>query len=158
MKYLGNACERKEERPEPIATANIDVLDEDASSEANRVVSKRASRCIDDSGPRSEHSVESRASEQSMHSTGSQVSDGSIEAGEFVFHAIDDLIEEHLKEVFPKPRLINRNTITLTKKSYKAVVRDLRNKIHKRYSSLNASIDRYMSDNPLSINHLPCRY
>lgn len=81
-----------------------------------------------------------------------------MEAGEFVFHAMDDLIEEHLKEVFLKPRLMNRNTITPTKKSYKAVVRDLCNKIHKRYSSLNARIDGYMPDKPLSINHLPCRY
>ncbi|KAJ5196226.1 hypothetical protein N7449_006705 [Penicillium cf. viridicatum] len=56
--------------------------------------------------PRSEYSVHSRASQQSTPSTGSQVSDGSIEAGHSVFHAMDDLIEEHLKEVFPKPSLM----------------------------------------------------
>lgn len=64
-----------------------------------------------------------------------------MQAGEFVFHTVDDLIVEYLKDVFPKPRLMNRNTITPTKMSYKAAVRDLRNKIHKRYSSLDAIIE-----------------
>lgn len=140
MKYLENACEKEEQRPELVATTDPEVLDEDASHEANGVLSKETYQRMNDCSMRSEYSIESRASQQSMRSTGSQVSDGSMEAGQFVFHAMDDLIKEHLKEVVPKPRLMARNTITPTKESYKAVVRDLLDKIHKRYSLLDSIV------------------
>jgi hypothetical protein len=141
MKYLENACEKENQCPEPMSTTTHVALDEDASQEANGVSSKETYWRMDDCNPRSENSVELRASQQSLRSSGSQVSDGSMEAGQFVFHAMDDLIEEHLKEVFPKPRLMARNTITPTKASYKAAVRDLLDKIHKRYSLLDSIMD-----------------
>ncbi|KAJ5478893.1 hypothetical protein N7530_004402 [Penicillium desertorum] len=180
MKYLENACMKEKQDPDLVAPTKPQVPNEDASPEACGVSSKEIYRCMDDHSPRSqhsvnsrvsqksthstgsyvsdesieagrsvygmddrsprsEHSVNSRASQKSTHSTGSQVSDESIEAGHSLFHAMDDLIEGHLKDAFPKPRLILRKTTTPAKECYKTGVRDLLYKIHKRYTLLCGS-------------------
>lgn len=141
MEYPGNACRKEKQDPDQVASKILPVPDEGASYEAHGASSKETYRRIDKRTARSKHSVDSRASQQSMRSTGSQVSDESIEAGHSAFYAMDDLIEEHLKEAFPKPRLMTRKTTTHAKESYKTAVRDLLHKIHKHYALLYNNLD-----------------
>ncbi|EAW24495.1 uncharacterized protein NFIA_040710 [Aspergillus fischeri NRRL 181] len=84
----------------------------------------------------SQASMGSRASQKSRFSTGSQVSDESMEQGQSVFHAMDDLIEEHLKAIFPWPRLM-----TCSEKSYRTAVNRLLIKIHDGYALLDKTSD-----------------
>ncbi|KAJ5959425.1 uncharacterized protein N7479_006575 [Penicillium vulpinum] len=141
MTYLEKACRKEGQIPDSVATIKPPVLDEYASHEAYRVSSNETHQHMDDASQESEHSINSRTSQQSTPSAGSQVSDGSIEAGHSVFHGMDDLIEEHFKEAFPKPRLITRKRTTPAKESYKTGVRNLLYKIHKRYALLYSAID-----------------
>lgn len=141
VKYSGNACRKEKQDPDQVATTTPQVPDEGASYEAHGVSSKKTYRRINKRTTRSEHSADSRASQQSTPSTGSQVSDESIQAGHSVFHAMDDLVEEHLKEVFPKPGLMSSKKTMPANESYKTAVRSLLRKIHKRYPLLYSITD-----------------
>lgn len=141
VEYPGNPCRIEKQDPDQVATTTPQVPDEGASYEAHRVPSNETYRRVNKRTARSEHSVDSRASQQSTPSTGSQVSDESIEAGHSAFYAMDDLIEEHLKEAFPKPRLMTRKTTTHAKESYKTAVKDLLHKIHKHYALLYGNLN-----------------
>ncbi|KAJ5686427.1 hypothetical protein N7536_009046 [Penicillium majusculum] len=130
VKYSGNACRKEKQDPDQVATTTPQVPDEGASYEAHGVSSKKTYRRINKRTTRSEHSADSRASQQSTPSTGSQVSDESIQAGHSVFHAMDDLVEEHLKEVFPKPGLMSSKKTMPANESYKTAVRSLLHECH----------------------------
>ncbi|KAJ5663250.1 hypothetical protein N7507_003981 [Penicillium longicatenatum] len=78
----------------------------------------------------------SRSRAESTHSTGSQVSDASVEPGYSVFHAIVYLIEENLKAKFLRPRLI-RSTKPCAKESCRLAIMALLHNVHKRYDLLD---------------------
>ncbi|KAJ5237518.1 hypothetical protein N7489_007609 [Penicillium chrysogenum] len=90
MKHLENACMKEKQDPDPAEPTKPQVPNENASREACGVSAKEIYRCMDDRSPRSQHSVNSRASQKSTHSTGSQVSDESIEAGRSASYGTDD--------------------------------------------------------------------